>query len=95
MPMKPDVQSREMRGSYLGHMMHGATFSGNLFFDPLATNLLAATGSAAAQGPGTVLPSGPPRKQGVQTAAEHKALRAAALTKVSRELERMLRERRR
>ncbi|MDQ0120604.1 hypothetical protein J2T22_003810 [Pseudarthrobacter defluvii] len=74
-------------------MMHGATFSGNLFFDPLATNL--AAGPAGAQGPAGAIPSDPLRQRGVQTAAEHKALRAASLSKVSRDLERMLRERRR
>ena len=93
-------------------MMYGATFSGNLFFDPLATNLGAgiggpiqakgptpAKGPAPAKGPrqgqGQEVPSGPSRKRGVQTPAEHKALRAASLSKVSRDLERMLRERKR
>ena len=80
-------------------MMHGATFTGNLFFDPLATNLGAnagaVLGTAAAQSPGSALPTGPSRKRGVQTAAEHKALRAASLSKVSRDLERMLRDRKR
>ena len=79
-------------------MMHGATFSGNLFFDPLATNLAMNVGAGLgtpAQAPPSTLPSGPARKRGVQTAAEHKALRAASLSKVSRDLERMLRERRR
>lgn len=77
-------------------MMHGATFTGNLFFDPLATNLGAnagaGPGTAAVQQAGSTLPSGPARKRGVQTAAEHKALRAASLSKVSRDLERMLRD---
>ncbi|MDQ0661997.1 hypothetical protein QFZ35_000495 [Arthrobacter ulcerisalmonis] len=80
-------------------MIHGVTFSGNLFFDPLATNLgtKLATGldAAGAQAPGSTPPSGPARKRRVQTAAEHKALRAASLSKVSRDLERMLRERKR
>ncbi|MEW1810963.1 hypothetical protein AB0284_09660 [Pseudarthrobacter phenanthrenivorans] len=86
-------------------MMHGATFSGNLFFDPLATNLGSALGGgpAAAKGPVPARvpvqeqadPSGPPRRRGVQSPAEHKALRAASLSKVSRDLERMLRERKR
>ncbi|UUL76618.1 hypothetical protein NG819_02160 [Pseudarthrobacter sp. Fe7] len=76
-------------------MMHGATFSGNLFFDPLATNLVITPGTAEAQGQGTPLPPGPAQKRGVQTAAEHKALRSASLSKVGRDLERMLRERRR
>jgi hypothetical protein len=80
--------------------MDGATFTGNLFFDPLATSLAthvlsnapAGRGAPAAQGPASALPSGPSRKRGVQTAAEHKALRAASLSKVSRDLERMLRD---
>jgi hypothetical protein len=86
-------------------MIHGATFSGNLFFDPLATNLgnglaaglsagSAGLGGAGSQDAGSALPSGP-RKRGAQTAAEHRALRAASLSKVSRDLERMLRERKR
>ncbi|TDT81711.1 hypothetical protein DFO47_103369 [Arthrobacter sp. AG258] len=80
-------------------MMHGPTFSGNLFFDPLATNLgnnlvagLATTGTAD---PAPARHPGAARKRGVQSAAEHKALRAASLSKVSRDLERMLRERKR
>ncbi|TQJ34864.1 hypothetical protein [Arthrobacter sp. SLBN-122] len=80
-------------------MMHGATFTGNLFFDPLATNLAtnvptnAAAGlGAPTQAPASALPSGPSRKRGVQTADEHRALRAASLSKVSRDLERMLRD---
>ncbi|MFF2346783.1 hypothetical protein [Pseudarthrobacter sp. NPDC058119] len=81
-------------------MMHGAIFPGNLFFDPLATNLAAApvgagTVGAGTQGPAAALPSAPKRKRGVQTAAEHKALRAASLSRVSRDLERMLRDRKR
>lgn len=85
-------------------MMHGATFSGNLFFDPLATNLGSALGGpAAAKGPVPAKgpaqeqadSSGPPRRRGMQSPAEHKALRAASLSKVSRDLERMLRERKR
>jgi hypothetical protein len=35
----------------------------------------------------------PPRRRGTQSAAEQKALRAASLVKVSRDLERMVRER--
>ena len=79
-------------------MMHGATFTGNLFFDPLATNLANGFGAidsfdaAAAQRPDPSLSAGPSRKRGVQTAEEHKALRAASLSKVSRDLERMLRD---
>jgi hypothetical protein len=80
-------------------MMHGATFSGNLFFDPLATNLGSGTGSSTAEAKGPAHeqadPSGPSRKRGMQTPAEHKALRAASLSKLSRDLERMLRERKR
>ena len=69
-------------------MMQGLTFSGNLFFDPLATNLASPTWP---EEPGSGLPPAPARKRGVQTAAEHKALRAASLSKVSKDLERMLR----
>lgn len=76
-------------------MMHGATFTGNLFFDPLATNLANGLGTSSAQDLGSAAPSGASRKRGVQTAAEHRALRAASLSKVSRDLERMLRERKR
>lgn len=82
-------------------MMHGATFTGNLFFDPLATNLAngfgAANsfGTAATQDHDASLSSGSSRKRGVQTSEEHKALRAASLSKVSRDLERMLRDRKR
>ncbi|NUP58542.1 MAG: hypothetical protein HOQ04_00225 [Pseudarthrobacter sp.] len=77
-------------------MMQGLTFPGNLFFDPLATNLGNALAPAAgAQEPDSGHPPGPATKRGVQTAAEHKALRAASLSKVSKDLERMLRERRR
>ncbi|MDP9987064.1 hypothetical protein J2S98_002223 [Arthrobacter oryzae] len=73
-------------------MMHGATFTGNLFFDPLATNLANNCGPAATQDPDPGIPSGSSRKRGVQTAEEHKALRAASLSRVSRDLERMLRD---
>jgi hypothetical protein len=78
-------------------MMHGATFTGNLFFDPLATNLdrfgaVNSFDAAATQGSDSSLSSGSSRKRGVQTAEEHKALRAASLSKVSRDLERMLRD---
>jgi hypothetical protein len=80
-------------------MMHGATFTGNLFFDPLATNLAtnvltnaeAGLGTPT-QAPASALPAGASRKHGVQTAAEHRDLRAASLSKVSRDLERMLRD---
>lgn len=83
-------------------MINGAIFSGNLFFDPLAGNLATAAGTAsgtaqgtAAEGPDGAPPVPPQRQRGVQTAAEHRALRAASLSKVSRDLDRMLRERRR
>lgn len=78
-------------------MMHGPTFSGNLFFDPLATNLgnnlAAGLATAGTADPAPARHPGAARKRGVQSAAEHKALRAASLSKVSRDLERMLRER--
>ena len=76
-------------------MIHGATFSGNLFFDPLATKLADVPRRADNQDSASPGPSVAAGKRGVQTAAEHKALRAASLSKVSRDLERMLRERRR
>ncbi|MBD1537903.1 hypothetical protein HC744_11810 [Arthrobacter sp. S1_S22] len=66
--------------------MQGISFSGNLFFDPLATGLAAAGGRDQAR------PAAEHRR-GTQTPAEQKALRAASLTKVSKDLERMLRER--
>ena len=83
-------------------MMQGLTFSGNLFFDPLATNLAPRLATAPAvagtpepgSAPSAAPSSAPARKRGVQTAAEHKALRAASLSKVSKDLERMLREHR-
>jgi len=80
-------------------MMHGPTFSGNLFFDPLATNLgsnpMAGLATAGAAGPDPARHPGAPRKRGVQSPDEHRALRAASLSKVSSDLERMLRERKR
>jgi hypothetical protein len=76
-------------------MIHGVSFSGNLFFDPLATNLGDVPRREDTQGSASAGPSVAAGKRGVQTAAEHKALRAASLSKVSRDLERMLRERRR
>lgn len=80
-------------------MMHGPTFSGNLFFDPLATNLgnglVAGFTAAGTPDQESARHSGASRKRGVQSAAEHRALRAASLSKVSNDLERMLRERRR
>ena len=67
--------------------MQGVSFSGNLFFDPLATGL------AAAGEREPVRPAPEHRRGGTQTPAEQKALRAASLTKVSGDLERMVRER--
>lgn len=68
--------------------MQGLSHSGNLFFDPLATGLAPALmrdhdSLGAAERP----------RRGTQTPAEQKALRAASLSKVSKDLERMLRER--
>jgi hypothetical protein len=73
--------------------VHGISFSGNLFFDPLAGGL-AAPGGAGVRGsePADGAGGRPPRR-GTQTLAEQKALRAASLVKVSRDLERMVRER--
>jgi len=80
-------------------MIHGPTFSGNLFFDPLATNLannlVAGLAAAGRTDPDSARQPGAARKRGVQSAAEHRALRAASLFKVSSDLERMLRERKR
>ena len=67
--------------------MQGVSFSGNLFFDPLATGLAAAGDRDQAR------PAAERSRTGRQTPAEQKALRAASLTKVSRDLDRMLRER--
>jgi len=67
--------------------VQGISFSGNLFFDPLATGL------AAAGDRESVRPATEHRRRGTQTPAEQKALRAASLTKVSKDLERMVRER--
>jgi hypothetical protein len=74
--------------------VHGIPFSGNLFFDPLAGGLAAPGGGAGVRGSGSAEGAGgmPPRR-GTQTLAEQKALRAASLVKVSRDLERMVRER--
>jgi hypothetical protein len=76
-------------------MIHGPTFSGNLFFDPLATNLgnnlVAGLAAAGRTDPDSARQPGAARKRGVQ----HRALRAASLFKVSSDLERMLRERKR
>jgi hypothetical protein len=67
--------------------VQGISFSGNLFFDPLATGLAAAGDHEPTR------PAKEHRRRGTQTPAEQKALRAASLTKVSNDLERMVRER--
>ncbi len=74
--------------------MHSISFSGNLFFDPLAGGLAAPGGGPGMRASGSAEGAGamPPRR-GTQTLAEQKALRAASLVKVSRDLERMVRER--
>lgn len=74
--------------------MHGISFPGNLFFDPLATGVVTprgATGVHGSESEGSAAAT--PRRRATQTAAEQKALRAASLVKVSRDLERMVRER--
>jgi hypothetical protein len=74
--------------------VHGISSSGNLFFDPLSTGLAASGGGAGVRGSDSGGGAGgAPRRRGTQTAAEQKALRAASLVKVSRDLERMVRER--
>jgi hypothetical protein len=67
--------------------VQGISFSGNLFFDPLATGLVSAGDRES------VRPATEHRHRGTQTPAEQKALRAASLTKVSKDLERMVRKR--
>lgn len=69
--------------------MQGVSFSGNLFFDPLATGLA----PAGIQDRSAARPAETSMRRGTQSAAEQKALRAASLTKVSRDLERMLQQR--
>lgn len=69
--------------------MRGVPFSGNLFFDPLASGLAPAN----IQDRGPVRAAEPSQLRGTQTAAEQRALRAASLTKVSKDLERLLKER--
>ncbi|WP_104044172.1 hypothetical protein [Arthrobacter sp. ZGTC412] len=69
--------------------MQGVSFSGTLFFDPLATGLA----PARIQVRSAVRPAETSRLRGTQSAAEQKALRAASLTEVSKDLERMLEER--
>jgi hypothetical protein len=74
--------------------VHGISFPGNLFFDPLATGLTATTPTAHVPGGESEDSAvGTPQRRATQTAAEQKALRAASLVKVSRDLERMVRER--
>jgi hypothetical protein len=73
--------------------VQGLSFSGNLFFDPLATGLAPARmqdpdSDSDSRGNAVERPH-----RGTQTPAEQKALRAASLSKVSKELERMLRDR--
>ncbi|WP_455836397.1 hypothetical protein [Pseudarthrobacter siccitolerans] len=74
--------------------MHGISFPGNLFFDPLATGLVTPSGATGVRGRESEdgAAATPPRRA-TQSAAEQKALRAASLVKVSRDLERMVRER--
>ncbi|TLM75472.1 hypothetical protein [Pseudarthrobacter sp. NamB4] len=67
--------------------MQGVSFSGNLFFDPLVSGL----SGAAERDPGRV--AADTRRRPTQTAAEQNALRAASLAKVSKDLERMIRDR--
>jgi hypothetical protein len=74
--------------------VHGISFPGNLFFDPLATGLMPSAPTPHV--PGNESEDGAANTAGrraTQTAAEQKALRAASLVKVSRDLERMVRER--
>ena len=73
--------------------MHGISFPGNLFFDPLATGLATSAPTSQVRGYESDGTATPARRHATQTAAEQKALRAASLSKVSMELERMLRER--
>ncbi|WP_411375210.1 hypothetical protein ACLH0K_02020 [Arthrobacter sp. MPF02] len=65
------------------------TKSGKLFFDPLSPGLEPALKQDRTSG----VPASGTSSNGTQTAAELKALRAASLAQVSRDLERMLRER--
>jgi hypothetical protein len=74
--------------------VHGISFPGNLFFDPLATGLVTPAPADRFRGSESgVSAAAKPRRRATQTAAEQKALRAASLVKVSRDLERMVRER--
>jgi hypothetical protein len=63
------------------------TTQGKLFFDPLTTGPDSARNQDRNAGRGAAA------GRGRQTVAELKALRAASLTAVSRDLQRMLRER--
>jgi hypothetical protein len=69
--------------------VQGLSFSGNLFFDPLATGLA----SARMPDPDARGNTADNPRRGTQTQAEQKALRAASLSKVGKDLERMLRDR--
>jgi hypothetical protein len=74
--------------------VQGISLSGNLFFDPVATGLMTSDGATGVRGRANEDDAGGlPARRGKQTAAEQKALRAASLRQVSRDLERMLRER--
>lgn len=65
------------------------TTRGKLFFDPLSPGLE----QSIQQERGAGAPAAAPQRNGVQTAAELKALRMASLAQVSKDLEQMLRER--
>jgi hypothetical protein len=83
------VKRAVQKGETAGRYRDGMTTNGKLFLDPLSPRLEAAgpqerTPRPAAAGP---------HNNGVQTAAELKALRAASLAQVSRDLAQMLRER--
>lgn len=82
--MKRPVQKGETAGGY----RDGMTTRSKLFFDPLSPRLEAAGKQEAAPASAAV-----PQRNGVQTAAELKALRAASLAQVSKDLAQMLRER--
>jgi hypothetical protein len=74
--------------------VHGISFPGNLFFDPLATGLVtpgSATGGHGSESEDSAAAT--PRRRATQTPAEQKAHRAASRVKVSRDLERMVMER--
>ncbi|MDQ0675412.1 hypothetical protein QFZ36_002973 [Pseudarthrobacter siccitolerans] len=73
--------------------MHSVSFPGNLFFDPLATGLVTSAPTSQFRGNESDGAATPARRRATQTAAEQKALRAASLVKVSRDLDRMVRER--